>query len=76
MAHRPVPSDIPSALKSADRNLGQRTKSFVQTNQVYESLLAPFVDVGDGIFTERQVNGPDLWGVQSAPSLILPPNQT
>ena len=74
--HRPVSSNNPSALKRADRDLGQRSKSFVQTSQVYECLLATLVDVVDGGLAQRQVDWTGLWGVQNVPALILPPGES
>ena len=69
----PVPAGNPPALKSADRHLGQRAKSFVQATQVYERLIAPFVDVVNGGLAEGQVDGPTLGRLQSVPALVLPP---
>ena len=60
--HRPVSSNNPSALKRADRDLGQRSKSFVQTSQVYECLLATLVDVVDGGLAQRKLIGPASGG--------------
>ena len=73
MIDRPVPAGNPPALKSADRHLGQRAKSFVQTTQVYECLIASFVDVVNGGLAEGQVDGPGLWRLQSVPAFVLPP---